>query len=154
MRNNGLKYLVAFALLINAATLIFFWYNHPPEEGKRGGGAKAGRLLIEELKMDEKQQTMFQPMRQQHHQAHDSLLKLMAAQRQALYSEKQAANDTIVHKIGLLQEEIERITFDHFKEVRKICTPEQQGQLDILLGKTVQTILNKQGKRRPPAEGH
>jgi periplasmic protein CpxP/Spy len=154
MRNNGLKYLVALALFINAATLIFFWYNRPPEEGRRGGGAKQGRLLLEELKLDEKQQAIFQPMRVQHHQAHDSLLKLMAAQRQALYSQKQGKNDTIVHKIGLLQEEIERITYDHFKEVRKICTPAQQGQLDTLLGKTVQIILNNEGRRRPPVEGH
>jgi periplasmic protein CpxP/Spy len=146
MKNNGLKYLVAIALIINAATLIFFWYNRPPQEGKRG--LKPGRVLIEELKLDEKQQVLFQPLRDQHHQAHDSLLQIIAAQRQILYSQKQVANDTILHQIGLLQQEIERVTYDHFKEVRKICTPEQQAQLDILLGKTVQNILMPKDKKR------
>lgn len=149
MKNNGLKYLVGIALVINAATLIFFWYNRPPQEGK--GALRPGRVLVEELKMDAQQVAIFQPLREQHHQAHDSLLKLIATQRQVLYSQKQRANDTILHKIGLLQEEIERITYDHFKEVRKICTPEQQGQLDILLEKTVQNILTPKDKKRPPA---
>jgi periplasmic protein CpxP/Spy len=146
MKNNGLKYLVAIALIINAATLIFFWYNRPPQEGKRG--ARPGQVLIEELKMDEKQLALFKPLRDQHHQAHDSLLQIIADQRQILYSQKQAANDTIVQKIGIVQAEIERITYEHFKEVRKICTPEQQAQLDILLEKTVQNILMPKGKRR------
>jgi periplasmic protein CpxP/Spy len=149
MKNNGLKYLVAIALIINAATLIFFWYNRPPEEGKRA--LRQGRVLEERLKLDEKQQAIFQPMRERHHQAHDSLLQLIAAQRQVLYSQKQAVNDTVLHKIGLLQEEIERVTYDHFKEVRKICTPEQQAQLDTLLAKTVQNILTPKDKKRPPA---
>lgn len=146
MKNNGLKYLVAIALIINAATLIFFWYNRPPQEGKRG--ARPAQVLIEELKLDEKQQAIYQTLRDQHHQAHDSLLQIIAAQRQILYNQKQAANDTILHKIGVLQQEIERITYDHFKEVSKICRPEQQAQLDILLEKTVQNILMPKDKRR------
>jgi periplasmic protein CpxP/Spy len=149
MKNNGLKYLVAIALIVNAATLIFFWYNRPPHEGMRG--KKPGRVLIEELKMDEKQQILFQPLRDQHHQAHDSLLRIIADQRQILYSQKQAANDTILHKIGLLQAEIEQITYNHFNEVRKICTPEQQTKLDNLLEKTVQNILMPKENRRQTA---
>jgi periplasmic protein CpxP/Spy len=149
MRNNGLKYLVAVALIINAATLIFFWYNRPPQEGRRRP-TKPDRVLVEELKLDQKQQAIYAPLREQHHQAHDSLLKLIAAERQVLYSQKQAVNDTIVQKIGLLQAEIERITYDHFKDVRKICTPEQQSELDILLGKTVQNILMPKKKRGKP----
>lgn len=152
MKNNGLKYLVAVSLLINAATLIFFWYNRPPQEGNRG--SKPGRVLIEKLKMDEKQQALFRPLRDQHHQAHDSLLAIIAAQRQALYAQKQVANDTIIQKIGLLQAEIERITYEHFQEVRKICTPEQQKQLDALLGKTVQRILMPKNKRQKPRNEH
>jgi periplasmic protein CpxP/Spy len=148
MKNNWLKYLVAIALIVNAATLIFFWYNRPPQEGKRG--ANQGGMLVEELKLDKKQQALFQSLRVQHHQAHDSLLQLIAEERQVLYSQKQAVNDTIVNKIGLLQAEIERITYDHFKEVRKICTPEQQVQLDTLLGKTVQNILMPKKKRGKP----
>lgn len=145
MNNNGLKYLVGIALIINAATLIFFWYNRPLQGGRPA--TRPGQILLEELKLDEKQKAIYLPLRDKHHQAHDSLLQIIAAQRKILYSQKQVANDTILHQIGLLQEEIERITYHHFKDVRKICTPQQQVQLDILLDKTVQNILMPKKKR-------
>lgn len=145
MKNNWLKYLVVIALLINAVTLIFFWDNHLSQ------GVKPARLLIEELKLEGKQQTIYKSLHRQHHQVHDSLLQIIAAQRQILYSPKQGTNDSVLHQIGHLQEEIERITYDHFKDVRKICTPEQQEKLDILLGKTVQNILTPKDKKRRPA---
>jgi periplasmic protein CpxP/Spy len=150
MKNNLLKYLVAAALVINAATLIFFWYNRPPQDEK--SGLRPARVLIEELKLDEKQQAIFHPLREQHHQAHDSLLKIIADKRQILYRQKQVANDSILHQIGLLNQEIERITYNHFMDIRKICTPEQQAQMDILLEKTVQNILMPKKKRRQPQE--
>jgi periplasmic protein CpxP/Spy len=149
MKNNGLKYLVILALVVNAATLIFFWYNRPSQEGRQV--FKPGRVLVKELNLSAEQAALFKPLREQHHQTHDSLLKIIAAQRQILYSQKQVVNDTIIHKIGLLQQEIERITYNHFMEIRKICTPGQQVQLDTLLEKTVQNILMPKNKRLPPA---
>jgi hypothetical protein len=87
-------------------------------------------------------------LREQHHQAHDSLLKIIANQRQILYRQKHGANDSMLHQIGLLNQDIERITYNHFMDIRKICTPEQQTQMDILLEKTVQNILMPKKKRR------
>jgi periplasmic protein CpxP/Spy len=148
MKSNWLKYLVAIALIINAATLVFFWLNRPID-GENRPQARPGRVLIEDLKMDGKQEALFRPLRDKHHQTHDSLLQIIADQRQILYSQKQGVNDTILQRIGVLQAQIERITYDHFKDVRKICTPEQQAQLDTLLGKTVQRILTPKDKKRP-----
>jgi hypothetical protein len=54
---------------------------------------------------------------------HNSLLKLVAHHRQNLYAQKNGANDSILNQIGSLQKEIERLTYEHFKEVRQICTP-------------------------------
>jgi periplasmic protein CpxP/Spy len=149
MKSNWLKYLVVIALIVNAATLIFFWYNRLPD-GENRPKSRPERVLIEELKMDEKQEAIYQTLRDQHHQAHDSLLLIIADKRQALYNQKQIANDTFLHQIGLLQEQIERVTYDHFQDVRQICTPQQQAQLDTLLGKTVQGILTPKYQKRPP----
>ena len=148
MKNKLLKYLVAITLIINAATLLFFWLHRPPHGGNPG--SRPGRVLVEALKMDKKQQALFRPLRDQHHQTHDSLLTLIAAKRQVLYAQKQAASDSIIQEIGLLQAEIERVTYEHFKDVRKICTPKQQAQLDALLGKTVQRILMPKNNRQKP----
>ena len=148
MKNKWLKYLVAITLIINAATLLFFWLHRPPHGGNPG--LRPERVLVETLKMDKKQQALFRPLHQGHHRIHDSLLTQIAAKRQVLYAQKQAATESMIQEIGFLQAEIERVTYQHFKDVRKICTPKQQAQLDVLLGKTVQTILMPKKNRQKP----
>lgn len=137
MRSNILKYLVVAALLINAATLIFFWLKRPAHKPQR----RIARIIVDELKMDSKQQAIYTTQHKAHHRTHDSLLQRIAAQRRILYAQSQATNDTILQKIGALQQEIELVTHQHFIDVRNICTPEQQIILDNLLEKTFQQLL-------------
>ena len=150
MKNNALKYIVAVALLANAATLIFFWYNRPERRDNPNVGPR--KILEETLKLDKAQQDVFQTLKVQHHTAHDSLLQRIADKRQILYRQKEGVNDSILNQIGALQQDIERITYNHFNDVRKICTPTQQAQLDSLLVKTVQQILIPRNQKRPPPE--
>jgi periplasmic protein CpxP/Spy len=150
MKNNALKYIVVVALLANAATLIFFWYNRPERMGNANIGPK--KILEETLNFDATQEGIFQTLKEQHHASHDSLLGIIADKRQLLYRQKGGANDSILNQIGTLNQEIERITYNHFSDVRKICTPTQQVQLDSLLEKTVQQILLPKNKKRPPPE--
>jgi periplasmic protein CpxP/Spy len=152
MKNNVLKYMVVAALIINAAALIFFWLKRPHGDGPPP--SRPDQVLIETLNLDKNQQELYKTMRLQHHSAHDSLLKIIAAQRQVLYSQKQGANDTVFQKIGLMQQEIEQVTYDHFMAVRKICTPEQQVELDKLLANTVQSILTPKKRRGKPENEH
>ncbi len=117
MKNNVLKYIVIAALLVNAATLIFFWLRHQEVIPQR----RPFEVLIEELQLDSAQQKSYKLLRESHHKDHDRLLRNMAEQRKILYSQKQTINDTIIHKIGLLQEEIEMLTYLHFEAIRDIC---------------------------------
>jgi periplasmic protein CpxP/Spy len=146
MRHFALKYTVVAALLINTATLIFFWSKRQEEKPTK----KPFEVLIEALKLSNAQQETYKNLREEHRDAHAILLKRMAVQRKSLYSQKQTANDTIIHNIGLLHEEIELLTYHHFEDVRKICTPEQQVTLDSVLAKTVQNILQPLNKKRHP----
>jgi hypothetical protein len=141
MRSNILKYFVIAALLINATTLIFFWLKRPAPK-------RIENIIIDELKMDNQQQAIYTMQHRAHHHLHDSLLQLIAAQRRILYAQKQSANDTILQKIGALQQEIELVTHKHFIDVRNICTPEQQIILDNLLEKTFQRLLQP----KPPMQ--
>lgn len=148
MKNNVLKYVVAVALLANAATLIFFWYNRPERRDNPNG--RPGKVLENALNLDNVQQGIFQTLKEQHHASHDSLLEIIAAKRQILYRQKDGINDSILNQIGLLQQDIERITYNHFSDVRKVCTPDQQVKLDSILAKTVQQILIPKNQKRPP----
>jgi periplasmic protein CpxP/Spy len=149
MKHIALKYIVIAALLINAATLIFFWLNRREEIPPK----RPFEVLIEALKLNNEQQDAYKNLREKHHEKHNNLLTRIAGQRKILYSQKQTINDTIIHNIGLLQEEIELLTYQHFEDVRKICTPEQQVKLDSVLTKTVQNVLQPLNQRRLPRRG-
>lgn len=146
MKNNGLKYIVVLALLANAATLIFFWFNRPERMRNPNIGPK--KILEATLNFDAAQEGIFQTLKAQHHASHDSLLGIIADKRQLLYRQKGGANDSILNQIGALNQEIERITYNHFSDVRKMCTPIQQARLDSLLEKTVHQILVPKNKKR------
>ncbi len=152
MKNNWLKITVIIALLINAATLLFFWWSAQKPNDRPN--LRPAQILKNTLKLDEKQTILYDTLRERHHTQHDSLLKLVANCRQNLYAQKQVANDSILTQIGLLHKEIERITYEHFEEVRQICTPEQQAELDKLLEKMVQNVLmpKERGRKRPPRD--
>lgn len=144
MRSNILKYIVFAALLINAITLVFFWLKRPAHKPPK----RIENIVIDELKMDTKQQAIYTKQHKAHHRTHDSLLQLIAAQRRILYAQKQGTNDTILQKIGTLQQEIELVTYNHFIDVRNICTPEQQIILDNLLERTFQQLLQPKAARQ------
>ena len=148
MKNNILKYAVITALLINAATLIFFWVKRPPHGDKPP--KPPFEIITQELQLNSDQQALFKILREQHHHSHDSLLQIIAQKRRVLYAQKPVSIDSTIQAIGLLQEQIELITYEHFDNVRKICTPEQQTTLDTLLVGTVQHVLMPKGNRPPP----
>lgn len=148
MKNDGLKYIVAAALLVNVTTLIFFWVTRPPQGGRPP--KEAFDTITQELKLDNDQQKAFMTLRQQHHGKHDSLLQLIAEKRKVLYSQKPASLDSILLPIGQLQQEIELVTYQHFEDMRKICTPEQQAKLDKLLVGAAQRVLMPEDNKPPP----
>ena len=149
MKNNWLKYLVVAALLINTGTLIFFWLKRPLNDNRP---PRPLQILEKELQLDNKQLDTFEILKKQHHRSHDSLLQLMAEKRRMLYSSKSVAVDSTIQQIGAIQQEIESITYHHFEDLRKICTPEQKAKLDSLLVGAVQHLLmpKNRGNHPPP----
>ncbi len=148
MKNNGLKYIVIAALLLNVTTLIFFWLKFAsPDDGRK---PPPRDLLQQELQFNGKQLAAFELLKKHHHEKHGDLLRQISDKRKVLYAPNPVSIDSTVHQIGLLQEEIELMTFHHWEDVRKICTPEQQSKLDTMLFRSVQRILNPNSDRKPP----
>ena len=150
MKNNLLKYLVIAALLVNAATLVFFWIKRSPRNDRQE--KETFDVIIHKLKLDNNQQIVFKNLRQQHHHSHDSLLQIIAEKRQVLYAQKSVSMDSTLQAIGLLQQQIELVTYQHFENLRKICTPEQQTKLDKMLVGAVQHVLMSKGDKPPPPQ--
>jgi len=149
-----LKLTIIILLLVNIATLIFMWSNHKRHGGHMPppphGGAGAFEFLAEELKLDAAQIKQFDEMRTRHHEnvrnvqeksrdLHHRFFDLLAT------SDSSAAVQ-LADSMAQIQKQIELLTFDHFKQVRAICKPDQQKKFD----KVINEALHMMAPKPPP----
>lgn len=150
--NRRKFYLLLIGLLIisNLATLFFMMQNrkHKPF----GYGPK--KVIIEKLAFDEEQIVAYEKLIDQHRmdirtndqkiiQLKKELYRLLLKR----YSNQET--DSLTKEIGHTQQEIERIHFNHFKDIKSICTPEQMPNFDLLIGE-LDILFNKNIHPRKP----
>lgn len=149
-RNRNLLIIIAVLLLTNIAVLAYFLgprNNTKPEQIERSRGTVTEMLQkdvgfnedqtakYKELK--ERQKERIKPMYDNMRKAKDSLFRLLSYPDtpDSLLSK---AADVIAQK----QKELDIETFNHFKRVRVLCTPDQLPEYDSM----VLRLLRKMGK--------
>jgi len=148
-----LKILILLLLLINLGTLTFLWmgpHHHlppmpPPGPGMEGHGEGAGRYLSQSLQLNEDQDDQYHRMQRQHHETVMGIRDQMRSQKQRLYAFMQTTDSSksqpeakrIIDSIAAEQGLIEQVTYDHFKELRALCTPVQQHKFDSVIGEAL-----------------
>jgi protein CpxP len=139
-RNRNLLIIIGVLLLTNIAVLVYFLGQKKPEKSphdeKRAG---ISEMLQKEVgftdeqtaqykQLKEKQKETIRPMYDDMRKAKDSLFKLLS------YPE---TNDSLLTKIAdaiaQKQKALDLQTFNHFKRVRTLCTPEQQPKYDSMI---------------------
>src|SRR5436853_166845 len=53
--------------------------------------------------------------------------------------------DSITHLIGSTQQQIEKVTYDHFSQVRALCTDEQKKEFDAIIGDVTKRMNGRGG---------
>jgi hypothetical protein len=66
--------------------------------------------------------------------------RLYGLMRNADSSATGATASALIDSLAKAQERIERITYDHFREVRRLCTPQQQTQFDDVIGDALERM--------------
>lgn len=145
--------LVILLLLANAATLAFFWLDRSKKPMQQEGGPK--EFLVKELTLSTAQQQQYEELVKQHRQAVDAIRQQVKAAKDNLFalvkvteasdSTKQAA----ASDVSKLTEKIDLLTLNHFQQVRKICTPEQQQKFDQLIGEITRMMAAPHPGMRP-----
>lgn len=148
---------IVFLLLINMGTLGYLWMgapkpgHMPPPHPPRG---EAGRVLIDELQLDEQQQADFNQFKRKHRRSTDSVQRLIRQTQVALFGlVKQdemnvPVRDSLLHAIEQYESAKHMITIDHFHDIRSILKPEQK----ILFNEMVEDIgsrITGPGEGRP-----
>lgn len=136
-RNRNLLIIIGVLLLTNVAVLIYFLGQKKNEKAPAWNGV--AEMLQKEVgfkeqqtakykEMKEKQRGKIRPMYDEMRKAKDSLFRLLS------YPE---TSDSVLNKLAEViaqkQKAIDLETFNHFKRVRILCTPDQLPKYDTMV---------------------
>ncbi len=150
--NKLLTWLVVLLLIANAITITLFWIDKTRHPQPPGGTPQ--EFLIQQLKLDTKQQKQLQALVKEHQQSASLQRKKIRESKEAFFdllhqpvitdSVKQAAAKTASENT----EALDLLTFDHFKKIRLLCTAEQQKKFDEIISE----VTNMISQPRPPGK--
>lgn len=134
--NKYIGWVVILLAILNVVLLVFIWTgrNRP-----RNNSPRAGMMVFEErLALNETQARQLKQLRDDHFKTMMQLRNESQETRKSLHSlwaEANASNKVteLTQRMGSLHAAIEKATFDHFAQIRAICSPEQQKIFDELI---------------------
>jgi Spy/CpxP family protein refolding chaperone len=147
-RNRNLLFIIAILILTNIAVLGYFlWYKKPPapKNDFRNGMSE---MLKRDVGFTDQQVAQYDTLRDQQRASIKPMFDEMRKAKENLFRllSDPNATDSIVKKatevIAEQQKSLDLQTFNHFKKVRSLCTPEQQPKYDSM----VQRMFRKMGR--------
>jgi hypothetical protein len=149
--NNTKWWAIAVILLIvlNTATLTIFWIerksnNHlSPKHENKGAAAS---YLIKELAFDSMQQLQYNQLIQEHRQRTRQIRREVRNAKDAFFELliDSSITDDIVRTAALrvsnIEQQLDILTYNHFKKVRTICNTEQKKKFDSIIKNAVQMM--------------
>lgn len=153
MGKNKLVGLTVIGLaILNIALLTFIWFNSGSK--KRTRPNREGMVFLEQqLNLSSEQQTKLEELRNSHFKKMEGLTHASREARKELHDlwgkeVTEAEIKSLTMKIGDFQSQIEKATFYHFADMRKIFTEDQAKEFDEL----IKDVLRR-GERRGPMPG-
>ena len=157
--NNQLKFwkwAVILLAVLNVCLLTSIWLKQngqaPDEMRRPPNGEKAADFLLEQLKFSEQQVAEFEKLKEEHRHKMDSLREISKEVHRLFFdnlkNEKQdtAKVNDLARAIANNQTQIELVTFNHFKEVRKLCDDKQKTTFDEI----IQEVLRRMARPGQP----
>lgn len=126
MRLTKTTWLITIIVLLVALNIWSLFFRGP-----RGSHEGPKQYIIEQLHFSDDQQQQYQVIIDQHRNRIKELEHQMHQQKDALYAllssaADKAAIDSAYASIAATHQQIESTHFNHFLDIRSICTPEQQ----------------------------
>lgn len=122
MKKSVVRNVFIVVLLLSNVLFIYKWWMAPE---RRHHGPR--NEIIEKLHFDEKQVAEYDELIREHRKAIESAEHQLQKQKQLLYSNlKHPFSDSLLQEILKVEAKIERIHFNHFKDIEKLCKPDQK----------------------------
>jgi Spy/CpxP family protein refolding chaperone len=154
-RNRNLLIIIGVLFLTNIAVLVYFLGQKKPAKPEHGDRDRPGiteslqkevgftdEQIAQYKQLKELQKQSIRPMYDEMRMAKDSLFRLLTDPQ---------AGDSILNQVSEViaqkQKALDLQTFNYFKKIRTLCTPEQQPRYDSV----IQRMFRKMGK---PSKGN
>ena len=144
---NKFKFLklIIIGLLVSNGVLLFMLF----KEHVRKGGPKA--IIIEKLHFDKEQIKNYETYIQKHRKAinnNEAILNKLRGSlfEQLKYQQDSTKIDSIMSKIAKQQNLAEKINYNHFLEIKRLCKPSQQEYFDELTIEIANLFSSKERK--------
>lgn len=132
-----LTWAVVGLLLINLGLVAFLVFSrpmHPPRIGQRGDGPK--NLIIEKLGFTPPQIARYEQLIQEHQTEVRRLKDEIKETKNDFYAtlagEDQSKKGFFISRLGTLQRQIETTHYNHFLDLKKLCTADQKDKFNDL----------------------
>lgn len=150
-----LTLLVVILFLLNLTVLGFLFFNRPNE--MRGNRPMPKNIIIKKLHFDKKQQAEYEKIIEKHSMKVEAIDNHIKQLKNDLYAElskpiNEQNGDIIIELISNDQKEIEKLHYNHFLEIKKICHPNQLKDFDDLT-KELSRIFSPKPKPRERPNG-
>ena len=159
VKNRTLNIIVIILLVANIASFGFFWLRQTGQlknepMAQRG---EAVEFLVRELKMTDAQRNELKRLRSEHRETIAPLKKQQEELKDSFFalvkndSVPQSDINDLLSRMGSIDKEIDLVTLNHFKAIRKICTIEQQPKFDEIIQQAIRMMPT--GPKGPPRNG-
>jgi maltodextrin utilization protein YvdJ len=152
---NKIKFLqvLIIALFLSNLLVVYFAIQLSNNRGFNPDGPK--KLVIEKLHFDEQQISDYEVLIDGHRQQIREKNEAIRHQKQALYQQLNAENDSLkvicLLEIAKLQAQVEEIHYKHFIDIKKLCKPEQLDNYEAFSKEILKIFpANQAGKHPKP----
>ena len=149
--NKWFLFLLGFLFLANIALLLSFFVfgeRSGPYKDSRSGRQDSG-YLSKELLLSKEQNDAFSKMKEDHFKTMKPLWAEIRQTKDSLFRQMNNPNlddstiSAFTDRIAAKNKMADELMFRHFRELRKLCTPEQQQKFDTLIPQ----MFNRGGSR-------
>lgn len=160
---------IVVLVILNLGTLLILWMGKPSRPKGKGGPsspkqeqARLEQLLNKELGFDENQVQQYLKLRHDHQVQSRMLTERIRELKKQMFDEvfkekPQQLSDSLLNLVQAKQAEIEQVTFQHFLDLKKLCKPEQQDKLKLLMHEVFRKNsppgMNNENRPPPPPGG-
>lgn len=152
--SKALVLIIAILLVTNISMLVYFLNRKEAPEREPRKRYDMAAFFKNDLKFSEQQLAILDSAKQKHRDSIGRYFKSLNESKQAFFNLLSSPKidtlmyDSLAMRVAMKQAEVEKAFFRHFRDLRTICTPEQQVRYDSLFPNEIRKMISGRRKKQ------